>query len=77
MVHSHSQCVLEECPRRGKWLTTHCKMTTDKIFYMMSILGKNMKKTRRIYIKILTEDTPASENLMSSHFFFPFQMKGD
>ena len=76
MVHSHSQCVLEECPRRGKQLTTHCKMTTDKVFYMMSILEKNMKKTRRIYIKILTEDTPASENLMSSHFF-PFQMKRD
>lgn len=51
MVHSHSQCVLEECPRRGKGLTTYCKMTTDNMFYMMSILEKNMKKTRRVYIK--------------------------
>lgn len=26
-------------------------MTTDKMFYVMSILEKNMKKTRRVYIK--------------------------
>ena len=32
-------------------MTTYCKMTTDNMFYMMSILEKNMKKTRRVYIK--------------------------